>query len=200
MNSHTELLFTHLASQLEACKLGNPTSCPAWLRDDGLGTGEDGSQRRPNLSGAARRYLDTLGMGVEDLFHHALAVLHDPAYRQANAGALRMEWPRIPLPGWPDPSSSVQRGCRACRIRRPRTRARPPARPRNSPRPRRHHRRAAPGDRRHSRALHRRRPQHVRRRLRADRRLGTLRSQARPSCPARAASSNAPTPTTNSRT
>ena len=41
-------------------------------------------------------------MGVEDLFHHVLAVLHDPAYREANAGALRMEWPRIPVPGWPD--------------------------------------------------------------------------------------------------
>ena len=39
---------------------------------------------------------------MEDLFHHALAVLHNPAYREANAGALRMEWPRIPLPGWPD--------------------------------------------------------------------------------------------------
>ena len=78
---------------------------PAWLRDDGLGADEDGPQRRPNLSPAARRYLDSLGMGVEDLFHHVLAVLHDPAYRQANAGALRMEWPRIPLPGWPDPSS-----------------------------------------------------------------------------------------------
>ena len=39
---------------------------------------------------------------MEDLFHHVLAVLHDPAYRQANAGALRMGWPRIPLPGWPN--------------------------------------------------------------------------------------------------
>ena len=29
-------------------------------------------------------------------------MLHDPAYREANAGALRMEWPRIPLRGWPD--------------------------------------------------------------------------------------------------
>ena len=57
---------------------------------------------RPNLSVAALAYLDRLGLGVEDLFHHALAVLHDPAYREANAGALRMEWPRIPLPGWPD--------------------------------------------------------------------------------------------------
>ena len=39
---------------------------------------------------------------MEDLFHHAPAVLHAPAYREANAGALRMEWPRIPVPGWPD--------------------------------------------------------------------------------------------------
>ena len=75
---------------------------PAWLRDDGLGLEGDGLQRRPNLSPAAQRYLDQLGVGVEELFHHVLAVLHDPAYREANAGALRMEWPRIPLPGWPD--------------------------------------------------------------------------------------------------
>ena len=75
---------------------------PAWLRDDGLDLEGDGTQRRPNLSPGARRYLDKLGLGIEDMFHHVLAVLHDPAYRQANAGALKMEWPRIPLPGWPD--------------------------------------------------------------------------------------------------
>ena len=78
---------------------------PAWLRDEGLGLGTDGAQRRPNLSPAAQRYLNRLGFGVDDLFHCALAVLHDPAYREANAGALRMEWPRIPLPGWPDGDS-----------------------------------------------------------------------------------------------
>ena len=78
-------------------------SCvPAWLRDDGLGLEGDGTQRRPNLSPAAQDYLEHLGMRVEDLIHHVLAVLHAPAYREANAGALRMEWPRIPLPGWPD--------------------------------------------------------------------------------------------------
>ena len=75
---------------------------PAWLRDEGLGLGGNGLHRRPNLSPAAQSYLDRLGLGVEDLFHHVLAVLHDPAYREANAGALRMEWPRIPLPGWAD--------------------------------------------------------------------------------------------------
>ena len=71
-----------------------------------IGSDDDGPWRRPNLSGAARRYLEHLGLSVDDLFHHVLAVLHDPAYREANAGALRMEWPRIPLPGWPAPGSA----------------------------------------------------------------------------------------------
>ena len=78
-------------------------SCiPAYFRDEGLGVEGDGIQRRPNLSGVAQRYLERIGADVEELFHHVLAVLHDPAYREANAGALRMEWPRIPIPGWPD--------------------------------------------------------------------------------------------------
>ena len=78
------------------------TCIPVYRREDGLGIDGNGAQRRPNLSSAAQRYLDRLGLGVEDLFHHVLATLHDPAYREANAGALRMEWPRIPLPGWPN--------------------------------------------------------------------------------------------------
>ncbi len=91
-------LVRHMADNL-----GNGLSSyfPAWLYDGGIGDSADGTQRA-NLSGTARRYLDCLGLGVEDLFHHVLATLHDPTYRGANAGALRMEWPRIPLPGWPD--------------------------------------------------------------------------------------------------
>ena len=79
---------------------GSTAYIPAWLRDDSIGS--DGTQRRPNLSGKAQRYLERLGLSVKDLLHHVLAVLHDPVYRKANAGALRMEWPRIPLLGWPD--------------------------------------------------------------------------------------------------
>ena len=75
---------------------------PAYLREEGdLGNGGQAGHR-PNLSAAAQRYLKHLGATVEDLFYHVLATLHDPAYREANAGALKMEWPRIPLPGWPD--------------------------------------------------------------------------------------------------
>ncbi len=78
---------------------------PAWLRhDDSIREGDDGSKYPPvpNISRTTSRYLDRVGANVEDLFHHVLATLHDPAYREANAGALRMEWPRIPLPGWPN--------------------------------------------------------------------------------------------------
>ncbi len=73
---------------------------PAWLQDATWGAQADGGDSRPNLSGTAQRYLERFGATVEDLFHHVLATLHDPAYRKANAGALRMGWPRIPLPGW----------------------------------------------------------------------------------------------------
>ena len=78
------------------------TCFPAWLQDDSLGELGGATNNRPNLSSAAERYLRIVGASVEDLFHHIVAVLHDPAYRRTNTGALRMEWPRIPLPGWPN--------------------------------------------------------------------------------------------------
>ena len=100
-------LTRHLADNF-----GNGLSSffPAWLREDSLDADTSGAGRRPNLSPAARRYLERLGLTVEDLFHHVLAVLHDPAYRHANAGALRMEWPRIPLPYWSELSGSASPG------------------------------------------------------------------------------------------
>ena len=92
--------FTPLIGQLHLIER-SANMFPLWLRDDGIGN-DDAAARRPNLTATAQRFLDRLGLGVEDLFHHVLATLHDPAYREANAGALRMEWPRIPLPGWPE--------------------------------------------------------------------------------------------------
>ena len=96
--------FTEHMGSLHLIERGS-IQFPAWLRDDGLGN--DGNMaRRANLSGTVQRHLKRLGASVEDLFHHVLATLHDPAYRAANAGALRMGWPRIPLPGWPDGNAS----------------------------------------------------------------------------------------------
>ena len=146
---------------------------PAWLRDEGLGLGGDGSGRRPNLSDAAQRYLGSLGLGVEDLFHSVLATLHDPGYLRANAGALRMEWPRIPLPGWPDGDADGAKEKLAGSGG-----ARPQAG--SPPRCRRaccwcHQRRAPIGDRVSWCADHSRWPQHGGRRLRADGGLGSLR-------------------------
>lgn len=60
----------------------------------------------PNLSDDAKAYLDRLYPPStqpstpphENLFYHTLAVLHAPSYRTENAGALRQDWPRVPLP------------------------------------------------------------------------------------------------------
>lgn len=53
---------------------------------------------RPNLSQQAEAFLSQHAAPPEVLFYHTLAVLHAPAYRLENAGALRQDWPRVPLP------------------------------------------------------------------------------------------------------
>ena len=57
-----------------------------------------GSVAHPNLSEHAAAYLKQLQTSHEDLFFHSLALMHSVAYREAHAGALRQDWPRIPLP------------------------------------------------------------------------------------------------------
>jgi hypothetical protein len=53
----------------------------------------------PNLSDAAAEYLSSLGgVAHDELFFHTAAILQAPAYRAENQGALRQDWPRIPLP------------------------------------------------------------------------------------------------------
>ena len=88
-----------VTSQL-ADNFGNGFSSfiPLYLRDDQFGEEVNGVKRTPNLSELARVYIESMSAEPEDLFHHVLATLHDPAYREANAGGLRMGWPRIPLP------------------------------------------------------------------------------------------------------
>jgi len=59
-----------------------------------------------NLSGLARVYLKSLGIGNPDkdtdtaglIWMHALAIGYSPAYLSENADGVRQDWPRIPLP------------------------------------------------------------------------------------------------------
>ena len=53
---------------------------------------------KPNLSSFAALYSDLLDIDAATLFHHCLAIMHAPAYGAENAGALRQDWPRLPLP------------------------------------------------------------------------------------------------------
>lgn len=65
---------------------------------EGLFARRGDTEARPNLSPAALDYLAAVGAGEGDVFDHALAVLHAPKYRLENAGALRQDWPRVPMP------------------------------------------------------------------------------------------------------
>jgi predicted helicase len=53
-----------------------------------------------NLTEVAKEFLADLRLGnkPEELFYHTLAVLHAPEYCAENSGALRQDWPRVPLP------------------------------------------------------------------------------------------------------
>ena len=73
---------------------------PAYLRYES--EKPDAPQHRHNLTIEAGSYVGLLDASVEDLFYHVISTLHDRDYRDGNAGALKMGWPRIPLPGWPD--------------------------------------------------------------------------------------------------
>ncbi len=79
---------------------------PGLLSDNGLGATSDRQRHRLNLSRAARSYVEQLDGRALDLLYHAIAVLHDPAYSRVNAGPLRMDGPRIPLPGWRDETTT----------------------------------------------------------------------------------------------
>jgi predicted helicase len=58
---------------------------------------ESREAKKANLSAEAAAYIGQLAVTGEDLFFHAVAILHSPAYRQENSGALRQDWPRMPL-------------------------------------------------------------------------------------------------------
>lgn len=55
-----------------------------------------------NISTPSRDYLQTLNTPPDDLFYHAITILHSPTYRKINASVLRLNWPRIPLPASKD--------------------------------------------------------------------------------------------------
>jgi hypothetical protein len=59
---------------------------------------KDQKAGRPNLSDSAIKYLEHLECESTDLFYHLLGILNSIQYKVDNAGALRQDWPRIPLP------------------------------------------------------------------------------------------------------
>lgn len=130
---------------------------------------------RPNLSELANRYLADIGVDVtvspeqqaEAIWLHALATGYTARYLKENADGIRLDWPRIPLPGTCEATARLGRawpeGCRAARCRAASRRSHHRLRPLRTPTHRLNRRRRQPAD------------QPGRRRSRRYRRLGACR-------------------------
>lgn len=82
------------------CMDSGARGIPLYLRpaERELSAEESPDRPIPNLSEGAAIYLAELGSTEAELFHHCLAVTHSLSYRWENTDALRLDWPRIPLP------------------------------------------------------------------------------------------------------
>jgi hypothetical protein len=84
-----------------ADNLGNgfSTFFPLYL-SEGASSGAlfDAQGWKENLAPRAATFVHNHHAKASDLFDHALAIIHSPAYRLVNAGALRQDWSHIPLP------------------------------------------------------------------------------------------------------
>lgn len=57
---------------------------------------------RPNVSASLLAWLSERKLDHVALVRHVVATLHAPSYAKNNAGALRIDWPRIPVPKTPN--------------------------------------------------------------------------------------------------
>lgn len=94
--------FTRLLNDLN-CMDSGARGFPLWIPtsvDDGMFREMASDKPKANLSDEANEYLASFRLGnePEELFCHTLAVLHSSEYRMENSGALRQDWPRVPLP------------------------------------------------------------------------------------------------------
>ncbi|WP_210189550.1 type ISP restriction/modification enzyme [Sinorhizobium sp. A49] len=56
-------------------------------------------EHRYNLSKPIETFFSNLSVHPDNLFSHVISVLHAPEYRTDHGDALRMDWPRVPIPG-----------------------------------------------------------------------------------------------------
>jgi hypothetical protein len=72
---------------------GLSTFFPAMLNDG------HNALHRANLRQTVDQWRADQGLSAPDIFDHCVATIHAPTYRLGNDSALRIDWPRVPLPG-----------------------------------------------------------------------------------------------------
>lgn len=74
---------------------GFSTFFPLMITHDGKNT------KQINLTQSTQALLTSNALRSDTIFYHIVATLHAPVYRVENQGALRMDWPRVPVPADP---------------------------------------------------------------------------------------------------
>jgi hypothetical protein len=60
---------------------------------------QDSQNVEANVAKSIKTALENRGLTSDDLFNHIVATLNAPAYEALHMDALRVDWPRIPMPG-----------------------------------------------------------------------------------------------------
>ncbi|MCA1592758.1 MAG: N-6 DNA methylase, partial [Acidobacteria bacterium] len=91
-------ILTHLLTDLN-CMDSGARGIPLYVLASGGNLFQQSeATHKPNLSDEAVAYLEDLGCDEADLFYHSYSIVSSPAYRHEHGGAIRHNWPRIPLP------------------------------------------------------------------------------------------------------
>ncbi|MFL6210272.1 MAG: type ISP restriction/modification enzyme [Pyrinomonadaceae bacterium] len=91
-------LFTRLLNDLN-CMDSGARGFPLYLLAQGETLFDNEAQKvSPNLSDRAKSYLRSIESSEEQLFYHALSIISSPLFRLEHSGALRSDFPRVPLP------------------------------------------------------------------------------------------------------
>ena len=90
-------LFTQLPNDLN-CMDSGARGFPTYVLELGDSLFSEKRKVKPNLSSKAVEYLRQIGSSEIDLFYHCFSIISSPLYRYEHSGALRSNFPRIPLP------------------------------------------------------------------------------------------------------
>jgi len=103
-NNRKSIFTSQITSRLLSLHMieRGAVALPLYISTDDSLRSESSIHIKRNVSKSLENYVSSLGLDIgkhdRSLFHHVAALTSAPSYADENADALRLDWPRIPLP------------------------------------------------------------------------------------------------------